>query len=351
VAFGGNRNLVTLDVRNMEVREVVKKLERQTGQSIFVHRDVEGKITMKVRKVPLEEVLNIIDDQVESRWNQIYALYSTDSSLGILKRALRGEMDPPVIGWTNLFSRGFFRGGFGGGGFGGGGPGFGRGGPGGGPFGEVPRSENQFVSLQFEGKEVSFATLALARYAQARVVPEDGTSATVSLKLNKATIADAVAQLAKQAHRRWAKLYHLQGFGGRDRRGPGDLAMRDANDEGRRGEDGGRRGRDWRDLTDEQREELRKERETIAEELKLALPPEERQKLEQAQQQAEQLRQEWQNLTPEQRRERFQQMNGNREQRQISRIKNTTPEQRVDRYRQMEQRRQRWQQQRQGQSR
>jgi hypothetical protein len=358
VAFA-HRNLVTLDVRNMDVREVIRKIEGQTHQSISVHKEVEGKITLNVRRVPLEEVLNIIDDQAESRWSVIYPLYTTSGKLETLKKALRGELEPPVFGWTNLHARGFFRGGFGGGGgfagggfgggFGGGGPG--RGGFGGGPPGDVPRNENRLVSLEFDGKDLSFATLALARYAQARVVPEDGTSASVSLKLNKASVSDAVAQLAKKVHRSWTKLYVLQGGFGDRRRGPqGDLAMRDQNGDGRRGDDGGRRGRDWRDMTDEQREELRKERDTINEELKQALLPEDRQKLEQQQQQAEQFRQELQNMTPEQRRDRFQQMAGNREQRTMSMVKNTTPEQRAERYTQREQRRQLWQQ-RQGQSR
>ena len=48
VAYGGwlaylaYFDLVTLDVRNMEVREVVKKMERQTWESIFVDEKVEG---------------------------------------------------------------------------------------------------------------------------------------------------------------------------------------------------------------------------------------------------------------------------------------------------------------------
>ena len=125
ICFAGS-DLVTLDVRNMEVREVVKKMEHQTRRSISVNKEVEGKITLTVHKVPLEAVLNIIDDQVSSRWSTLYPLYTTGATLDTLKKALRGELEQPVLGWTNLSSRSF-RGGFGGG-FGGGGGGFGGGG-------------------------------------------------------------------------------------------------------------------------------------------------------------------------------------------------------------------------------
>jgi hypothetical protein len=337
-AYRARGNLVTLNVRDMEVRRVVKKIEWQTWESIFVHKDVQGKVTLNVRKMPLEDVLNIIDEQVESRWAAIYPLYSSGKSLAALKQSLRGEIDPATHGWTNLQSRSSFRGGGPPGGRGPGGGGAFGGGPfdgGGRGFGDVVRSQNQLVSLQIQDKDVHFATLALGRFVQARVVPEDGTSATVSLKFNQTSISDAVAQLARKARRSWAKFYTLRSERGRG--GPGQFAGRDSNAEG-----GDRRRGDWANLTQEQREEMRKEREELAAELKETLPPEERERLEQMRQQFEQQRQEMQNMTPEQRRERFAQMGGaNRDQRQLSRIKNTTPEQRVDRYRQMEQRRQR----------
>src|SRR5436190_17414262 len=72
VAVRAHRNLVTLNVRNMEVREVVKKIERQTWERIFVHADVQGKVTLNVHNAPLEEVLKIIGDQTFSRSSAIY---------------------------------------------------------------------------------------------------------------------------------------------------------------------------------------------------------------------------------------------------------------------------------------
>ena len=357
-AWWAPNGLVTLNVRNMEVREVVRKIERQTRESINVHSNVQGKVTLNVRRMPLEDVLEIVGDQTESRWSSFYPLYSNGKSLGRLQQALRGELDPRYNGWTNLFGRSFgrdgrdgrdgFRGGPGG--FGGGPGGFG--GPfGGGPFGESARGTNRLVSLDIESKDVQFASLALNRFAQARVVPEDGASGVVTLRLNEVKIPAAVSQLAKKAHLSWKKLYTLTGFG--FDRGRTEFASRERG-RGERGpdSDGERRRFDRDSMTDEERDERRKQREALEEELKQTLPVAEQTKLAEQQQQREQLRQEMSNLTPEQMRERFSQMRGGGPggggfggtDRRLNSIKNSTPEQRVDRYRRMEERRQRFQQ-------
>lgn len=348
-AYCASQNLVTLNVRGMDVREVIKKVEWQTWEMIYLHKEVEGKVTLNVKRVPLEEVLNILNDQISTRWSIIYPLYSGSTSLANLKKSIRGEIDPARNGWTNLQSRMGFRGGFGG--FGGGGFG-GWGGRDGGGFGEAPRTQTSLVSLEFQDKDVSFATLALDRFSQARVVPEDGVSAKINLKLNQAPVPKAVAAVAKQARRDWATLYVMTSERGRG--GPGDMARgpdRGGPGQGGPGEDRGeRRGRDREEMPPEQRaeqrDERRKEMETLNQELQAALPPAERQKLEVAQQEREKQRQEFQNMTDEQRRARFQQMGGgNRDTRQLSRINNTTPQQRAERAQQMQARRERFQSQ------
>ena len=348
-AYGASQNLVTLDVRGMDVREVVKKIEWQTWEMIYLHKEVEGKVTLNVKRVPLEEVLNILNDQISTRWSVIYPLYSGSLSLANLKKSVRGEIDPARNGWTNLQSRMGFRGGFGSGGFGGG---FGGGGGrGGGGFGEAPRPQTSLVSLEFQDKDVSFATLALDRFSQARVVPEDGVSAKINLKLDQAPVPKAVAAVAKQAKRNWTTLYVMTSERGRGGPGgPGDMARGPGGpgpDQAGPGEDrGDRRGRDREEVTPEQRDERRKEMETLNQELQAALPADERQKLEVAQQEREKQRQEFQNMTDEQRRARFQQMGGgNRDTRQLSRINNTTPQQRAERAQQMQARRERFQSQ------
>ena len=314
-------NLVTLDVRNMEVREVVKKIERQTWESISADKGVQGKVTLNVRRKPLEAVLRMIGDQTFSRPNIIYPLYSENKSLALLQQALRGEVEAGTHGWTNLD-----RGGFGGGMFGPGGPGLGMFGPVR-PGTAVPAK--QLVSLNIVGKDLAFTTLAFNRFAQTRVVPEDGTGATVSLTLKQATVPRAVAQLAKAVHRKWTTLYALQGMFGPG--GPGQFAgpggpMMARGD----GNNPPRRGPGPPDVNPERREQFREQREKLEEELKQALPAEDRQKLEQAQQERERQFQEMQNMTPEERAQRFGQMGGaNMAQMQRDRLLSSTPEQRA----------------------
>lgn len=332
VAYRAHSNLVTLNVRNMDVRQVVKKIEWQTWENIFVHKDVQGQVTLAVHQAPIEKVLKIIADQTSSRSSVIYPLYSSGKSYITLKKALRGEISAAENGWTNLQSRASFRGGLGGLA---------------GMFGAQTENPKQRVSFQFQGKDVPFVTLAFDRFAQTRVVPEDGTDATINLTLKQATVPYAVAQLAKKTHRNWAKLYVLRGgfggfggfagggpgfggggpgqFGGRGTNGPAQFAAR--------GGGTNQGGFSRRELTDEQRAEMRKQREDLEEALKQTLPVEEREKIEKAEADREKFMKEMQAMTPEQRIQKFSQMAGvggaSMDLRNRERLLNTTPEQRA----------------------
>lgn len=352
-AWNASRNLVTLNVQNADVREVVEKIGRQTRETILMDSNVQGKITLQAKRATLEKVLGIITDQISARWQAYYPIYSGGASLDRFKQGLRGDIDPATSGWTNLQSRGGMFGGRGGGpgGFGGGGPG----------FGERSLESTQRITLNIEGKDAQFAALAINRFAQTRIVPEDGANTLVMLKLDKAKVPDAVALLAKKAQRSWAKVYVLQGFPDFGR-GGGEFTRRGDRGERPPGEEGGRRGGpDWFNMTDEEREKRRLEREAVEKELTQTLPPEAQAKAAEQQQQRDQFRQEMAsmaNLSEDERRARFEQMRasgqfpggrgggGNRDQARMERIKNTTPEQKAQRYQQMQEWRARREQQR-----
>src|SRR5436190_7463496 len=106
LAYLAWRDLVTLDVRNMDVRLVVKKIERQTWESISVDKNVDGKVTLNVTRKPLPQVLRMIADQTFSRPAVLYPLYSNGRSLAVLREALRGEADAATQGWKSLQARG-----------------------------------------------------------------------------------------------------------------------------------------------------------------------------------------------------------------------------------------------------
>jgi hypothetical protein len=229
-------------------------------------------------------------------------------------------------------------------------------------FGDVLRNQNNLVTLNCLDKSLEIATLSLARYAQARVVPEDGTQGTIRLVVRQVTMSKAVAKLAAQVRRNWDQLYALQPErGGR----PGDFA-------------GDRGGRDFRDgprerfrpdfagppdgllstnLADtnalagdtnalawaQRRAERREAMQQRMQEVLSTLSPEERKQAEEMRQRFEGMAQ----LSPEERRARFEAFGNNpefrrmMEARSVSRLLNTTPEQRVARDRAREEWRQR----------
>jgi hypothetical protein len=288
-----------LDVRDADVRKVVRSIEWQTWENIIVGKDVNGKVTLNVYRAPLERVLTILSEQTSSRWTAVYPLYSSRKSLAALGNLVSGAGSAQTNGWSAFQTRGM------------------RFGGGGGMLGANLREQNQAVSLKVLNQDVGVAAIALQRFAQAQVVPEDGTKGSVFLVLSGGTMKQAVAKLARQVHRSWTRFYAMQ---------PGfrpDLARRDApGDRGPRPEP-----------TPEQRAFFEQQ---FQAQLATMTPAE--------QQQAEQRRQQWQeirSLPPQQRQERMAQLMSNpavqqqMQQRMVQRIKDTTPDQRANRVNQI----------------
>lgn len=326
-AWLAHLNLVTLDVRNADVRDVIRKIERQTWEDIAVEKEVAGKITLKVRRAPLEAVLNIIADQTSARWTAVYPLYSTKPSLKKIKSVAVGELPAKENGWSAWLTRPFGRGM--------------------GMFGAALRNENKLITLQLDRKDVETASLALDRFGKSRIVAEDGTTGSINLKLSQATMPEAVAAVAKQTGRKWTTFYVLQdegdgGFGGRPPGGRGSTNEL-AGTNGPPSSDGGGFGRGGRggfgrdgEMTEEQKAGAQRQ----ADALLATMTPEERAKAEAMRKQMEEIR----DLPPEQRREAFEKLrtspefqaqSAQRQQqmqsRMLSALKNTTPDQRVER--------------------
>jgi len=294
---------VTLNVRNVEVRDVARKIERQTGRTIVVESNVVGKVTLKAKDLPFEKALAIVGDQVSARVGSIYPLYSNSKSLDRLKSILAGQGDSR-IGWTNLAGAGMR-----------------MGGPG--PRRDETQKTNR-VSLNIAFEDLSFTALAFSRLTPARMVVEDGAIKRISVNLTNAPVREAVALVAKKADKDWTEIYLLSGGGPGAGRNPEGLARR-------RGEAA--------EISDEERAE----REVLNEHLLATLPEEERQKREAAAAERQKRMEEFQGMTAEQRMQAMQTMRQNQQQggsqRMLERIKNSTPEQRATQRRQMAQRR------------
>jgi len=191
-AWMAHENLVTLNVRNMDVHRVASKIEWQTWERIIVNKNVGGSITLNVHKAPLEDVLDIIALQSGARWTALFPIYRVNAAEDKFEKVVRGDLGAATNGWSNaekIFS--------------------GRWGALGG-FGNTLRAANKLVSAQIEGKDLAFTTLALSRFSKAVIVPEDSATATINLKLEQAPFEKAVAQVARQARRKWTKVFTIQ---------------------------------------------------------------------------------------------------------------------------------------------
>jgi hypothetical protein len=191
-AYRAHTNLVTLNVRNMEVRRVVSKLRWQTWEHIVVSKHVGGNVTLNVHNVPLEEVLNIIGLQTDSRWTRLYPIYSTGKSLVSFNRVLQGDLAPAGSGWLALQQIAAWQ----------------QAGLGG--FANTLRAENKLVSAQFANQDLTFTALALSRFSKAQVVPEDGLKGLVNLRLQQVPFDKAVAKVAGRVRHKWNRVYTLQ---------------------------------------------------------------------------------------------------------------------------------------------
>ncbi|HLH52513.1 MAG TPA: hypothetical protein VKY92_02765 [Verrucomicrobiae bacterium] len=195
-AYRAHENLVTLNVHNMEVRRVVSKLRWQTWENIIVSKDVGGRVTLNVHNVPLDEVLNIVGLQTDSRWTKLYPIYLTKKSRAQFNQVLEGAVPAQGNGWAALQQLAAWQqinlGG----------------------FANTLRSENKLVSAQLSGKDAPYAALALSRFSKAQVVPEDGINGTATVTFQQVPFDKAVAKLAKQFHRNWDRVYTLQPLNG-----------------------------------------------------------------------------------------------------------------------------------------
>jgi RNA polymerase sigma factor (sigma-70 family) len=96
------RGLVTLHVVNAPLDEVIRQIERQSGQAIAWNQRLHGPVTLTVNNMPLAQVLNQLILQTGAYWTVDYAVFDSKSALHKLETALQGEMELRDAGWTNL---------------------------------------------------------------------------------------------------------------------------------------------------------------------------------------------------------------------------------------------------------
>ncbi len=102
VAWQMRHQLVTLDVRNMPLAEVLRKVERQTWKKIRAEQSLDARITLHVKNKPLSYVLDRIAEQAGARWSTLYAVYNSPTAVKALDISLRGDSKIESAGWTKV---------------------------------------------------------------------------------------------------------------------------------------------------------------------------------------------------------------------------------------------------------
>ncbi len=97
-----HHQLVTLDVRNMPLADVLGSVEQQTWTKIRAEKGLDARITIRVKDKPLADVLDRLAEQAGANWTTLYAVYDSAGALGRLDSALRGDGKLEPAGWTKL---------------------------------------------------------------------------------------------------------------------------------------------------------------------------------------------------------------------------------------------------------
>src|SRR6266498_2871377 len=105
--YRARHNLVTIDVYNAPLATVIKQLERQTRETILPGKGLEAKVTLAVKNLPLDEVLDRLGQKVGANWRKWHAVHSSERALNQLEVALRDRTKIEEVGWTNIAPQDF----------------------------------------------------------------------------------------------------------------------------------------------------------------------------------------------------------------------------------------------------
>lgn len=100
--YRARKNIVSLDVYNAPLADVINQLERQTRETILTRGDIQSKVTLKVKNVPLDTALDQLGRQAGVNWSKWHAVHDSRRALARLETALRTRAQLGEAGWTNL---------------------------------------------------------------------------------------------------------------------------------------------------------------------------------------------------------------------------------------------------------
>jgi len=105
LAWRAHHDLVTLQVRNMPLQQVISKLEAQSGERILVGGPLSAQVTLEVKNAPMAEVLERVGKQAGAWVATVHAVHQGSGALdGLVAEIEQGNLNSPA-GWTNLAPR------------------------------------------------------------------------------------------------------------------------------------------------------------------------------------------------------------------------------------------------------
>jgi hypothetical protein len=102
MAWRAHKDLVSLHVRNMPLAQVIKRVERQTWETIIADSRLDTLVTLSVDNMPLLEVLDRLAEQAAGLVTTVHAVYKSSPAIEKLCTALRNPASGKEEGWTNL---------------------------------------------------------------------------------------------------------------------------------------------------------------------------------------------------------------------------------------------------------
>jgi hypothetical protein len=102
LAWRAHRQLVSLNVREMPLRQVLRQMEWQTWKKIRAEQALDARITLHVSDKPLSYVLDRVAEQAGAHWSTLYAVYHSDAARRALEQKLSGDGQLEKVGWSIL---------------------------------------------------------------------------------------------------------------------------------------------------------------------------------------------------------------------------------------------------------
>src|SRR5205085_892907 len=88
LAWRAHKQIVSLNVRNAPLADVLRKIEWQTWKKIHAEKGLDARITLTLKDKPLAYVLDRVAEQAGAQWSTLHAVYDSRRALNKLKSAL-----------------------------------------------------------------------------------------------------------------------------------------------------------------------------------------------------------------------------------------------------------------------